>query len=110
LMDQLLLTNEQLWASVQLDQPPLTEIRLTNRNLRTRRIMHLCMQDDQIGPKIIGLAPADMARLPPSISPTNMFLVVYNLVCQWDYTYFELALLYKGNCPFFTRHSPSMYS
>jgi hypothetical protein len=58
------------------------------------------MQDDQIGPKIIGLAPADMARLPPSISPTNMFLVVYNLVCQWDYTYFELALLYKGNCPF----------
>jgi hypothetical protein len=26
-----------------------------------------CMQDDQIGPKIVGTAPADMAILPPSI-------------------------------------------
>jgi hypothetical protein len=29
--------------------------------------MHLCMQDDQIVPKIVVLAPADMAELPPSI-------------------------------------------
>jgi hypothetical protein len=35
--------------------------------LRTRRRLHICMQDDQIGPKIVGLAPADRARLPPSI-------------------------------------------
>jgi hypothetical protein len=27
------------------------------------------MQDNQIGPKIVGLAPADTARLPPSIIP-----------------------------------------
>jgi hypothetical protein len=36
------------------------------------------MQDDQIGPEIVGLIPADMARLPPSIIPTKIFLV-YNL-------------------------------
>jgi hypothetical protein len=29
--------------------------------------MHFYMQDDQIGPKIVGLAPADIAGLPPSI-------------------------------------------
>jgi hypothetical protein len=45
-----------------------------HRNLRTRRIMHLCMQDDQIG-----LAPADMARLPLLIN-RKKFLV--NLVRQ----------------------------
>jgi hypothetical protein len=39
------------------------------------------MQDDQIGPKIAGFAPADMARQPPPII-TNIFLVVNNLVCQ----------------------------
>jgi hypothetical protein len=59
------------------------------------------MQDDQIGPKIVGLASADMARLPPSIIPTKIFFVVNNLSVSWDYTYFELTLLYKGNCPFF---------
>jgi hypothetical protein len=53
-----------------------------HRNLRTRRRRHyVCMQDDQIGPKIVGLAPADMAKLPPSIIPTQFF-VVNNLVCQ----------------------------
>jgi hypothetical protein len=31
-----------------------------HRNLRTRRMMHLCIQDEQIGRS----APADMARLP----------------------------------------------
>jgi hypothetical protein len=25
--------------------------------------MHICMQDDQIGQKFMGLAPADVARL-----------------------------------------------
>jgi hypothetical protein len=37
------------------------------------------MQDNQIGPKIVGLAPADEARLPPSIIATKIFLVVNNL-------------------------------
>jgi hypothetical protein len=60
--------------------------------------MHLCMQDDQIGPKIEGLAPADMARLPPSTIPTKMFcfLEVNNLVCQ-------LGLTPTVNLPCFTR-------
>jgi hypothetical protein len=40
------------------------------------------MQDDPIGRKIVGLAPADMARLPPSIIPTKIFSVVNNLVFQ----------------------------
>jgi hypothetical protein len=44
-----------------------------HRNLRTRRRMHLCMQDDQICPKILGFAPADLARLPTSIIPTKSF-------------------------------------
>jgi hypothetical protein len=42
--------------------------------------MHLCMQDDQIGPKIVGFATANMARLPPSI--TKKKIIVNNLVCQ----------------------------
>jgi hypothetical protein len=29
------------------------------------------MQGDQIGPKVVGLAPADMARLPPNIITKN---------------------------------------
>jgi hypothetical protein len=37
---------------------------LFHRNLRTKRRMHLCIQDDQIGRKFMGLAPADMASLP----------------------------------------------
>jgi hypothetical protein len=36
----------------------------------------------QICPKIVGLAPAGMARLPPSIIPTKIFLVVNILVCK----------------------------
>jgi hypothetical protein len=50
-----------------------------HRNLSTRRIMHLFMQDDQIGPKIVGIAPADVARLAP---PTITKIVINNLVCQ----------------------------
>jgi hypothetical protein len=42
--------------------------------------VHLCMQDDRIGPKIAGLAPADSARLLPSIITKK--IVVNNLVCQ----------------------------
>jgi hypothetical protein len=52
-----------------------------HRNLRTRRRMHLCMQDDQISPKIVGSAPADMLIQPPSII-TKIFLVANSLVCQ----------------------------
>jgi hypothetical protein len=61
------------------------------------------MQDNQIGPKIVGLAPADMARLPPSIIPTKIFFSSKqpHLSAGTTYTYFELALLYKGNCPFY---------
>jgi hypothetical protein len=40
------------------------------------------MQDDQIDAKIVGLAPADMARLPRSIITTKIFLVLNNLACQ----------------------------
>jgi hypothetical protein len=34
------------------DPPP------KKRNLRTRRIVHLCMQDNQIGPKNCGVSPS----------------------------------------------------
>jgi hypothetical protein len=60
------------------------------------------MQDDQIGRKFIGLATADMARLPHLINTKKN-----NLVRQLDNTFFELALLYKGNRPFLNKHSPS---
>jgi hypothetical protein len=55
------------------------------------------MQDDQIGPKIVGLAPADMARLPSSIITKK---ISSKQPSPWDGTapmYFELALLYKEN-------------
>jgi hypothetical protein len=77
-------------------------LRGDHRNLRTGRRMHFCMQDDQSGPKIVGLAPADMARLPPSIFPTKIFSSSKQtrLSAGTTYTYFEPALLYKGNHPF----------
>jgi hypothetical protein len=61
------------------------------------------MEDDQIGRKIMGLAPADMARLPPSIIPTKIFFSSKqpHPSTGTTYTYFELAWLYKGNCTFF---------
>jgi hypothetical protein len=77
-----------------------------HRNLRTRRKMHLCMQDNQIGPKIMGLAPADVAIPHPSIMP----IVVHKqprLSAGTTYTFFELALLHKGNRHFLLVHSPS---
>jgi hypothetical protein len=49
-------------------------------NLRTGRRRHLCMQDDQIGPKIVGLAAAEIAILSPSIIKKD--IVVNNLVSQ----------------------------
>jgi hypothetical protein len=60
--------------------------------------MHLCIQDYQIGPKIVVLAPADMARQPPSIITKK--LVVNYLVCQLGLLLFKLALLDQGNRPF----------
>jgi hypothetical protein len=42
----------------------VTKTKYRQNNIRTRRRMHLCMQDHQIGPKIVGFAKADMARLP----------------------------------------------
>jgi hypothetical protein len=54
------------------------------------------MQDNQIGQKFIQLATVDMARLPHLINTNNF------LVAGTTYTYFELALLYKGNRPFLT--------
>jgi hypothetical protein len=53
-----------------------------HRKVRTGKRMHFCMQDNQNDPKIVVLAPADMARLPPSIITNIYFLVVNNLVCQ----------------------------
>jgi hypothetical protein len=44
---------------------------IDHRILRTRRRMHLCMQDNQIGRKFKGLAPADKARLPHLINTKN---------------------------------------
>jgi Rieske Fe-S protein len=40
------------------------------------------MQDDQIGPKIVGLAPADTAKLHPSIITKNSNKQPMYVVCQ----------------------------
>jgi hypothetical protein len=53
------------------------------------------MQDDHIGPKIVVLGPADMARLPTSIV-TKKYLVVHNLVQSAGTTH-------TMNLPCFTR-------
>jgi hypothetical protein len=68
--------------------------------------MHLCMHDDQISRNFTGSAPADT-----STSTTKKILLVENdLVRQLGYAFFEHALLlYKGNCPFLTRNSPSTF-
>jgi hypothetical protein len=67
------------------------------------------MQDNQIAPKIAALAPPDMARLPPSIVTKIYFSSKQpTKLVNWDYTYFELALLYKENRPFLLVHSPSV--
>jgi hypothetical protein len=62
---------------------------------------------DQIGPKIVVLDIDYMARLPPDIiTKKNIFSNKQPTYVSWDYTYFELALLYKGNRPFLATHSP----
>jgi hypothetical protein len=71
-----------------------------HRNLRTRRKMNLCMQDDQISLKFMVLAPADMARLPHMYKKIDFSSKRPTPSAGTMYTYFELALLYKGNCPF----------
>jgi hypothetical protein len=70
--------------------------------------MHFCLQDNQIDPKVMGLAPADMDRLLPSKITKKHILVVNSLSFSCDYTYFELALLYNKNYLFFLLdHYPS---
>jgi hypothetical protein len=80
------------------------------RNLRTRRRKHLCIQDDRIG--AIFLRKPNMARLPPTIITQNIFCRKQpSLSAGTRYTYSELALLcihtYKGTRRFLTRHTPS---
>jgi hypothetical protein len=41
--------------------------------------MHLCMQDNQIGQKFMGLSPVDMARL-PRLKIQKIVLVANNLI------------------------------
>jgi hypothetical protein len=56
------------------------------------------MPDDQIGTKIAVIAPAGMARLPPSIITKILFSCKQpSLSAGPRYTYFKLALLYKKN-------------
>jgi hypothetical protein len=56
------------------------------------------MQDDQIGPKIVGLAPAAMARLPPSIIPTKIFFSIEqpHLLAGTTPTFLLPAMLSQG--------------
>jgi hypothetical protein len=68
------------------------------------------MQDDQIGPKIVGLAPADVARLPTS--KITKKIVGSNLVCQLGLHTPTLNLpcfTYKENRLFLLIHSPFRY-
>jgi hypothetical protein len=68
--------------------------RYTHRNLRTRRrCIYVCMQDNQIGQKIMVFVPADITRLPPSIITKNSCKQP-SLWAGTAPTYFELALLY----------------
>jgi hypothetical protein len=53
-------------------------LRREHRNLKTRRKIHWCIQDDQIGRKFMGLAPADMARLPHLINTKMVFVLNLN--------------------------------
>jgi hypothetical protein len=75
--------------------------------------MHLCMQDDKIGPKIVALAPADMAKLhTPFHNYKKMwgFFVVNKLACQlWLHlgTLNLTCFIYKENRLGFFLLSPS---
>jgi hypothetical protein len=88
---------------------------LSRRNLWTRRRMHLCLQNDQIGLKIIvSLAPADMAMyivVPPYIITKNI-LLVNNLVCQLGLNLLWTCLALQGKSSVFISvylHSPSSF-
>jgi hypothetical protein len=67
------------------------------------------MQDDQIGQKLIGLVPADMARPPHLIKRKKKFFVVKDLVRQLGLYLLWTCLALKGNSPFLTGLSPSSY-
>jgi hypothetical protein len=58
--------------------------------------MYLCMQDDQISQKFIGLTPADMDRLPHLINTKKKFSLVNNLVCQLGLNLRWACFVYKG--------------
>jgi hypothetical protein len=62
-----------------------------------------------MGLKFMGLATADMTgRLPHLINANKIvFSSKRPSPSAGTPAYFDLALLYKGNCPFLTRHSPS---
>jgi hypothetical protein len=66
------------------------------------------MQDDQIGQKITGLAPPDKARLPHLINTKNVFSTKRPIPSAWTTPTLNLpCFMYKRNCPFLTRQSPS---
>jgi hypothetical protein len=68
------------------------------------------MQDDQIGPKIVGLAPADTARLPPSTITKKISSKQLSLSAGTMYTYFELTYLaLQGKTSVLLVHSPSSH-
>jgi hypothetical protein len=55
---------------------PMSKIRPLTKEIgvvQTRRRMHLRMQDNQIGRKLVGLTPADMDRLPHLINTEKRF-------------------------------------
>jgi hypothetical protein len=69
------------------------------------------MQDDQIGQKIAGLAPADMARLhtPFHYSNKNIFSDKQPHLSAGTAPTLNLpCFMYKGNRPFLLVHSTSM--
>jgi hypothetical protein len=73
------------------------------------------MRHNQMCRKFMGLAPADMSRLPHLLNTKNSFysITLFTLFTlfysvSWDYIYVELALFYKGIRPFLTGRSPSI--
>jgi hypothetical protein len=68
--------------------------------VETRRTMHLCVKGDLIEQKFMGLAPADMDRLPHLIN-TKKFLVVNDLVCQLGLQLLSTCLVLQGKSPVF---------
>jgi hypothetical protein len=76
----LLQCSTSLWQLAQVQKGK--SICPNHRNLRTRRRMHLCMQDDQNGQKMMVLTWAEETRLTCFILLQNIFSVVNNLVWQ----------------------------